>query len=167
MHETAEDLERLQATLDASYATAGGHLASIHTESARLDAPALVDAYAGMRVLVLATVSSDGRPFTGPVDSFLYRGRLHFGTSAQALRARHIARTPDVSATHVEGEGLVVTVHGTAVPLDLRGRDAGFAAVTREWYGSGWDEWDDDPAAWAIEPRRLFAADMRVHTAEA
>ena len=165
MHETPEDLTRLQQLLDRTYAAGGSHLTDIHTPEARLDACEVVDRLVGMNVFVVATVSSDGRPFTGPVDTFLFRGRLHFGTSPLALRARHLAERPAVSATHVRGEELVVTVHGQVRRLDLRGADADFAALTREHYGTGWDEWEDDPAAWAIEPDRMLAADMSVHTA--
>ena len=163
MEERAEDLAALQALLDHSYADAGEHLRVIHTTDARLDAAGLVAVYTGMQVLVVATVSADGRPFTGPVDSFLFRGRFYFGTDRGAVRAGHLERNPAVSATHVRGEGLVVTVHGRVRPLDLAGEDAAFAAVTKAQYGTGWDEWDPAPAAYAIEPERLFAADMRVH----
>ena len=41
MHETPEDLERLQELLDRSYARAGSHLRSIWDEETRLDARAL------------------------------------------------------------------------------------------------------------------------------
>jgi hypothetical protein len=167
MHETAEDLAWLQDLLDRSYAAGGTHLREIHTEEARLDASQVVERLVGMNVFVVATVSSHGRVFTGPVDGFLFRGRVHFGTSPVALRARHLASRPTVSATHVRGEELVVTVHGRARPLELRGADADFAALTREHYGSGWDEWEGPPAAWAIEPERMLAADMSVHTAPA
>lgn len=165
MHETPEDLARLQELLDRSYAVGGSHLRDIHTRPARLDAAEVVDRLDGMNIFVVATVSSHGRVFTGPVDGFLFRGRVHFGTSPVALRARHLAARPTVSATHVRGEELVVTVHGWARPLELRGADADFAALTREHYGTGWDEWEGPPATWAIEPERMLAADMSVHTA--
>jgi len=103
----------------------------------------------------------------GPVDALLHRGRVHFGTAPSAFRARHLHRSPGVSATYVEGEGLVVTVHGYVRRLDLRGEDADFAEVTRQQYGEGWDRWEPSPPAWAIEPERMFAADMRVHTSGA
>jgi hypothetical protein len=163
MHETDDDVDRLQGLLDRSYAGAGGHLTDIHTGSARLSARDLATRLAGMHVVVVATVSADGRPFTGPVDGFLYRGRWHFGTSPAALRSRHLADRPAVSATHVQGEALVVTVHGRARRLDLTGADAGFAALTRDHYGTGWDEWEPLPHAFAIEPDRMFAADMSLH----
>jgi hypothetical protein len=164
MHETAEDLVWLESVLERSYATAGPHLRDIHTPKARIDVSEVVERLDGMNVFVIATVSSDGRPFTGPVDAFLFRGRVHFGTSPEALRARHLLARPTISATHVRGEELVVTVHGRARLLDLKGADADFAAVTRAHYGTGWDEWDGSPAPWAIEPDRMFAADMSVHT---
>ena len=164
MRETDEDLVWLQRLLERTYATAGAHLRDIHTPAARLDAAAVVARLVGMQLFVVATVSSDHRVFTGPVDGFLFRGRVHFGTSPAALRARHLVRRPTVSATHLRGEELVVTVHGRARPLDLRGTDADFAALTREHYGTGWDQWEGPPAAWAIEPDRMFAADLSVHT---
>jgi len=165
MYETDEDLGWLRELLGRSYAAAGSHLRGIHTRAARVDAAEVVEHLSGMNIFVVATVSSDGRVFTAPVDGFLFRGRVHFGTSPVALRARHLARRPTVSATHVRGEELVVTVHGRARLLDLHGADADFAAVTREHYGTGWDQWEDPPAAWAIEPDAMFAADMSAHTA--
>jgi hypothetical protein len=167
VRETAADLAWLQEVLDRSYATAGSHLTDIHTARARLAAAEVVERLVGMNVFVVATVSSDGRVFTGPVDGFLFRGRVHFGTSPSALRARHLSARPTVSATHVRGEALVVTVHGWARRLDLRGADADFAGLTREHYGTGWDEWEGPPVAWAIEPDRMLAADMSVHTSPA
>lgn len=163
MHETDDDLARLQACLDQSYAAAGAHLASIHTDAVRLTAEQLVDRLTGMRVLVVATVSRDGRPFTGPVDSFLIGGRFHFGTDAGALRTRHLAANDAVSATYVEGEGLVVTVHGRAQPVE-HGLDPTYGQVLRQNYGPfDVDRWMADNPAWAIEPDRVFAADMSVH----
>lgn len=164
MRERTEDIRRLQSLLDASYASAGPHLRAVHTDEARISARELVETYTAMQVMVVATVSGDGRPFTGPVDSFLYRGSFHFGTSPQAVRAHHLNTNPEVSGTHVRGEGLVVVVHGRVRALRLTDEDAGFTELTREHYGTGWDEWGD-VAAWAIEARRLFAADMTVHQA--
>jgi len=166
MRETPEDLAWLQSLLDRTYASAGAHLTSIHTGPARVTAEDLTARLDGMQILVVATVSADGRPFTGPVDSFLYRGRFHIGTSPDAVRTRHLARSPAVSATHVRGEALVVTVHGRARRLDLAGADAGFLALVEEHYGEG-GVWGAEVPAWAIEPDRMYAADMSVHTAAA
>lgn len=165
MEETPDDLDRLQALLDRSYAAGGSHLLDIHTPEVRLAAATVVDRLVGMHVFVVATVSAEGRVFTGPVDGFLFRGRIHFGTAPTALRARHLTARPTVSATHVRRETLVVTVHGRARRLELRGADADFAALTRAYYGTGWDEWDDPPLAWAIEADRMLAADMSARAA--
>lgn len=162
MRETPDDLRRLQALLDDSYARAGAHLRAIHTDRARLSAEEVVARLDGMRVFVVATVSRAGRPFTGPVDTYLVGGRLHFGTSPEAVRTRHLAAEPSVSATYVEGEGVVATVHGRAVPV---GAAAGtpFGKVIRDHHGDG-SVYDGAPC-WAIEPDRMFAADMTVHQA--
>lgn len=161
MRETAQDIQRLQALMDRSYARAGAHLTSIHTPEARLSAEDLVARLDGMQVFVVATVTRDGRPRTGPVDSFLYRGQLRFGTSAGAVRARHLARSPAVSATHVRGEELVVTVHGEARQLDV---DADFRHFLREHYGSEtYDGFLSGSPYYGVEAEWLFAADMSVH----
>ena len=158
MHETPQDLEWLQQQLDSSYERRGRHLADIHTPAARIDARRLVDELQGMQLVVVATVSRDGRPFTGPLDGFFYRGRWHFGTSPLALRAAHLRRNPAVSATHVRGETLVVTAHGRAVELDLSA-EQGFREVLVGNYGGVMD----DAAYYRLEPDRMLAADMSVH----
>lgn len=155
----------LQHLLDDSYARAGDHLLGIHTDRARVRAEDLVRRLPSMHVMVVATVSSDGRPFTGPVDAFLHDGRIHFGTAPHALRARHLAQRPQVSVTYVEGEALVLTVHGRAQLLDLAGRDAAFAARLRAHYGPGWDDFGPGSPYYAVEPDRVLAADMTAHSA--
>lgn len=164
MQETPDDVARLQALLDESYAASGPHLAAIHTTDARLTAEELVAQLRGMQVFVVATTTRDGRPRTGPVDCFLYRGYFRFGTATNSVRARHLARSPAVSATHVRGEALVVTVHGTAESLDLEGRDRDFRDFLENHYGA--DQFDQHLAGepyYRIVPERLFAADMSVH----
>lgn len=165
MHETPADLAALQHVLDRTYGRAGAHLLEIHTDNARLSAEQVATRLQGMLVMVVATVSADGRPFTGPVDAFFYRGRICFGTSAEALRARHLDQRPAVSVSYVEGEALTVTVHGRARRMDLAGPDAGFEVVARAKYGETWDEWMDDAPYFVVEPDRMLAADMSVHTA--
>ncbi len=125
-HHTDADVAWLQDMMDASYAAAGEHLRGIHTPEARVSAEDLVRRLPAMHVMVVATVSADGRPLTGPVDSFLHHGRVHFGTAENAVRARHLAVRPSVSVTFVDGERLVLTVHGRARRLDLAGRDRDF-----------------------------------------
>lgn len=163
-YHTEADVQWLQACLDDSYRRAGDHLRGIHTDPARLTAAELVRRLPTMHVMVVATASSDGRPFTGPVDAFLHHGRIHFGTAPTALRARHLAARPAISVTYVEGENLCLTVHGRARPLDLQGRDAAYADRLRVHYGADWAEDVGDGAAYyAVDPDRVLAADMSVH----
>src|SRR5919202_967924 len=119
MYETAEDLAVLQRLLDDSYAVAGPHLRRIITAERRLPAEEVVARLSGMRLLALATVTSDGRPIVGPVDGIFYRGAFHFGSSPDSVRFRHIRARPHVSATHLPGEELAVTVHGRAEQVDV------------------------------------------------
>ena len=163
MHESAADIEAMQALLDRSYAHAGRHLLSIHTPERRLPAEQVAARLTGMRLLVLATVTSDGRPIGGAVDGVFYRGAFHFGSSADSVRFRHIRSRPHVSATHLPGEELAVTVHGRAVPLDLRaGENAGFRQTLLDVYvpryGADWEQFIDSGPVYArIEAERMFA----------
>jgi hypothetical protein len=125
MRETPADLERLQALLDRSYETAGPHLREVITDERRLSAPQLCARLESMCLLVLATVTADGRPISGAVDGFFYRGAWYFGSSRDSVRMRHIAQRPGVSATYAPAEELSVTTHGRAVPVDLASHDGG------------------------------------------
>jgi len=117
--ETDSDLTRLQALLDRSMASAGEHLASIITDERRLGADDLCRRLTGMRLLSVATVTADGRPISGAVDGYFIRGEWHFSTGAAAVRTRHLRARPFVSATHLPGEQLQVSVHGSAEVYDF------------------------------------------------
>src|SRR3954466_13806429 len=154
MHETAADLATLQELLDRSYASAGSHLLSIHTPERRLSAEQVAERLQGMRLLALATVTADGRPIVGPVDGTFLRGAVHFGSHPDSVRFRHIRKRPQVSATHLPGEELAVTVHGRATPVDLRSdEDAAFRQTLLEVYvpryGSKWEEFIDSGPVYA------------------
>jgi hypothetical protein len=167
MHETAEDLAGLQALLDASYAGAGAHLLRIHTPERRLSASALAERLQGMVLLSLATVTADGRPVSGPVDGIFYRGAFHFGSAPDSVRFRHIRARPQVSATHLPGEELGVSVHGRAQMIDVVDpAQAGFRQALLDIYvpryGASWetDFLDSGPAYARIEAERLFTFHM-------
>lgn len=162
MRERPEDFDRLQGLLDTSHATAGSHLAEVHPDKVRLTARDLAARLDGMRVFVVATVSSDHRPLSGPVDAFLVRGRICFGTAANALKARHLARNPAISATYVEGEGLVFSVHGTAQQIEVASDDD-LRGVLLAQYGQEWLATYGSSPYFAIDARRCFAADMTRH----
>ena len=163
MHESPADTEALQELLDRSYATAGAHLLKIHTPDRRLGAEQVIERLSGMCLLALATTTADCRPIVGPVDGIFYRGAFHFGSSPDSLRFRHVGTRPHVSASHVPGEGFAVTVHGRAVPVDVRaGQQAGFRQTLLEIYqpryGPQWEEFlDSGPVYARIEADRMFA----------
>lgn len=162
MHETHEDLVRLQALLDASYEDAGPHLREVITPERRVSAEAVADRLQGMCLLVLATVTRDGRPLSGPVDGIFYRGRFHFGSSPRSVRFRHIRCNPAVSASHVPSEEFSVTVHGRAEEIDLRAQDGGafrraLLDIYVPRYGPEWERFLDEGSAYArIDPERMF-----------
>jgi general stress protein 26 len=114
MLETPRELRQLQALLDASMASAGPHLRGIIGAERRLSAGELVERLRGMRLLVLATVTADRRPLAGPVDGYFLHGTFWFSSGRDSVRMRHLAARPAVSATHLPGEDLAVTVHGRA-----------------------------------------------------
>lgn len=162
MHERPEDVAAVQALLDRSYASAGAHLLGIHTPERRLRAEELCERLVGVRLLALATVTADGRPIVGPVDGIFYRGAFHFGSSPDSVRFRHIRERPQVSAAHVPGEELAVTVHGRAVAVDVRAeQNAGFRQTLLEVYvpryGPEWEAFLDSGVAYArIEAERMY-----------
>lgn len=162
MHETASDLAALQDLLDRSYASAGSHLRSIITPERRLDAEEVASRLAGMRLLALATVTADGRPLGGPVDGIFFRGSFHFGSSPDSVRFRHIQSRPHVSATHLPHEEFAVTVHGLAVPVDVKSNAGAdlrrtLLEVYVPRYGSQWEEFlDSGPLYARIEAERMF-----------
>jgi nitroimidazol reductase NimA-like FMN-containing flavoprotein (pyridoxamine 5'-phosphate oxidase superfamily) len=162
MHETAEDLERLQALLDRSYAGAGAHLSRIHTPERRVSAEQLAARLQGMTLLVLGTVTADGRPVVGPVDGIFLRGDFYFGSSPDSVRFRHIAKRPHVSATHVPGEEFAVTVHGRARRVDHQAAEGAELRQTLldvyvPRYGPEWEEFlDGGPVYARIDADKMF-----------
>jgi uncharacterized pyridoxamine 5'-phosphate oxidase family protein len=163
VRESRRDLADLQALLDRSYGVAGSHLLSIHTPERRLDAHQVAERLSGMCLLALATVTADGRPIVGPVDGIFYRGRFYFGSAPDSIRFCHIRRRPQVSATHLPGEHLAVTVHGRAVAVDMRSADnARFRQTLLDVYvpryGPDWVSFlDSGPVYARIDAERMFA----------
>jgi nitroimidazol reductase NimA-like FMN-containing flavoprotein (pyridoxamine 5'-phosphate oxidase superfamily) len=166
MHETDEDLTALQHLLDESYSAAGQHLHRIITPERRLTAVEVTSRLQGMVLLALATVTADGRPIIGPVDGVFYRGAFHFGSAPDSVRFRHIRRRPHVSATHLPGEELAVTVHGRATPVDVKAPEhAGLRQALLEIYvpryGAEWEQFlDSGPAHARIDADRMFTYAM-------
>jgi Pyridoxamine 5'-phosphate oxidase len=117
--ETPEEIDRLQDLLDRSAAGAGPHLRGIIGDDRRLSAVQVCERLQGMRLLVAATVTADGRPLAAPVDGYFLHGCFYFSSGRNSVRMRHLAARPAVSATHLPGEDLAVTVHGRAELFDV------------------------------------------------
>jgi hypothetical protein len=170
VRETAADLEALQHLLDRSYAGAGPHLLRIHTPERRLAAAGVAERLTGMRLLALATAGRNGTPVVGPVDGIFLRGSFHFGSAPDSVRARHIAARPEVSATHLPGEELAVTVHGRTDPVDVQAEEGtelrqALLDIYVPRYGPEWEEFlDSGVAYWRIEAERMFAFHMPAAT---
>jgi hypothetical protein len=121
--ETPDELAGLQRLLDDSAGSAGPHLRGIITEERRLSAKELSRRLQGMCLLVVATTTADGRPLAGPVDGYLLHGSFYFSSGRDSVRMRHLAARPALSATHIPGDELAVTVHGQADLFELSDAD--------------------------------------------
>ncbi len=163
MHETADDLARLQAILDRSYESAGRHLRDIITPERRLSAADLAARLQGMCLLVLATVTRDGRPMAGAGRRHLLPGRLalRFGARLHGASATS-ATTRAVSAVHLPSEEFSVTVHGRATLVDVSAAEqAGLRRTLLDIYvpryGAGWETFlDSGPVYARIDAERMF-----------
>jgi len=163
MHETPEELTRLQNLLDASMEAGGRHLRDVITDDRRLSAAELTKRLTGMRLLVLSTVTADGRPLSGPVDGYFVHGTFWFSSARDGVRMRHLRARPACSATHLPGEALAVTVHGRAELFEPG--DPAVAelrqAMLDEYLpkqGPAFGEWLDrgDAVGARIEPEKIF-----------
>jgi hypothetical protein len=163
MLETPEDLRRLQQLLDQSMAGAGPHLRDIITGDRRLSAEQVSRRLQGMCLLVIATVTADGRPLAGPVDGYFLHGSFYFSSGKNSVRMRHLAARPAVSATHVPSEELAVTVHGQAELFELSDPVGGeLRQAMLDHYvprqGPAFEEWLDqaDALGARINPQKMF-----------
>jgi Pyridoxamine 5'-phosphate oxidase len=119
MLETPTEIGQLQQLLDRSAAKAGPHMKGIITGERRLSAEQLCQRLQGMKLLVVATITADGRPLAGPVDGYFLHGSFCFSSGRDSVRMRHLAARPAVSASHLPGDELGVTVHGRAELFDI------------------------------------------------
>lgn len=78
----------------------------------------------------------------------------------------HIRTRPHVSATHLPGEELAVTVHGRAVPVDIHADEGGgfrraLLEVYEPRYGPDWEKFlDSGPVYARIGADRMFTFAM-------
>jgi nitroimidazol reductase NimA-like FMN-containing flavoprotein (pyridoxamine 5'-phosphate oxidase superfamily) len=167
MLETPEELDRLQDLLDASMTAAGPHLTGIITDERRLSALQLTERLQGMCLLVLATTTADGRPLGAPVDGYFLHGTFWFSSGRDGVRMRHLRTRPAVSASHLPGDELAVTVHGRAECFDLadpRGSELRQAMLDEYLpkQGPSFEEWlrTADALGARIEPEKIFTFHM-------
>jgi hypothetical protein len=167
MLETQRELAQLQQVLTASMEGAGPHLRDIIAPERRLSAEALCARLRGMRLLVVATVTADGRPLAGPVDGYFLHGTFHFSSGRNSVRMRHLAARPAVSATHLPSETLAVTLHGRAEVYELSDPAAGeLRQAMLDHYlplqGPAFEEWLDgtDALGARIVPEKIFTFTM-------
>ncbi|MGW5238662.1 pyridoxamine 5'-phosphate oxidase family protein [Monashia sp. NPDC004114] len=144
MLETSDEIDALQGLLDASLATATGHLRSIITDERTLSAEQLVALLTGMKVLAVATVTQAGEPRISALDGHFLHGTWTFSTAGGAAKAKHLARSPAVSVAHIDGEELALFTHGYAelMPPGPE-RDEVDAHWTAHYGSSPWS-WADD-----------------------
>lgn len=128
MHETPEDMERLQALLDRSIEKAGAFLRrSFEMPEHSLTAGQLVRCMQGIQNVAFATVTAKGEPRVAPIGALFYRGQFHIPTVATAARTRMVAARPAVSLTHFVGNDFAIIAHGTATVIP--GEHPDFAAL--------------------------------------
>ena len=126
-----------------------------------------------MRLLVLATVTADGRPLGGPVDGYFLHGTFWFSSGRDIRAHAPPGGRPAVSATHLPGEDLAVTVHGRAERFELD--DPAFGelrqAMLDEYLpkqGPSFEEWLDNAEAVGarIVPQKMFTFRLAELTAD-
>ena len=163
MLENPAEIDRLQQLLERSAADAGAHLRGIITDERRLSAAQVIERLQGMRLLTVATVTADGRPLAGPVDGYFLHGSFYFSSGRNSVRMRHLAARSSVSATHLPGEELAVTVHGRAELFDLSDpAGAELRQAMLHWYvprqGPEFETWLDqlDAVGARIAAEKLF-----------
>ena len=162
MHETPEDLAALQDLLDRSYAQAGPHLLRIITPERRLSAEQVAERLTGCGCWRSRPSRPTGGRSSGRSTASSSAARSTSARRRTPCASRHIGARPQVSATHLPGEELAVTVHGRAVPVDVAPRRAP-ASGRRCWRStslatgrSGREFLDSGPVYARIDPERMF-----------
>ncbi|MFI6154580.1 pyridoxamine 5'-phosphate oxidase family protein [Kitasatospora sp. NPDC051170] len=165
MRETPEELQRLQALLDASLSRSSAHLRSIVSDERTITAEQLTGVLTGMCTLALSTVTAKGEPRISGADGHFLHGMWHFGTARRAAKARHMAARPAVSAAHMRGEELGVFTHGTVEILNPYGEEPSAAwpellAYLKDLYGAEMFDWEEEVVYYRLHPQwmTVFAA---------
>ncbi|HWC85893.1 MAG TPA: pyridoxamine 5'-phosphate oxidase family protein [Solirubrobacteraceae bacterium] len=158
MHETPEELERLQSLLEDSIEQAGPFLrTSFEMPEHSLSAGQLAAHLQGSLTVALATVTARAEPRVAPIGALFLHGSFFVPTVAEAARARHLSRRPAASLTYFEGTKLAVIVHGRVTVVDARHPD--FAELDAVQVGSGGQsvrEWQGHGVYLHLHPARVY-----------
>ena len=162
MLETPDEIAGLQALLDASHASATGHLRGIIDEARTLTARDMVAALTGMKVLSVATVTATGEPRISALDGHFLHATWTFSTDATAAKARHLRARPQVSVAHIDDETLAVFAHGRVE--EMLETDPEWTPTLDHWtayYGSSPLSWGGEIRMYRLRPHWMvgFAAD--------
>lgn len=162
MRETQEELEELQALMDASLSRSTSHLRSIINSGSTLTAEQLTGVLTGMCTVALSTVTAKGEPRISGADGHFLHGKWHFGTARGAAKARHLAARPAVSVAHMRGEDLGVFTHGTVEILNPLGGEPAvdwpdLLSYFKDFYGDDAFDWDNDVVYYRLHPHWMTA----------
>ncbi len=158
MFETEAEMTELQELLERSMSGAGGHLTTIVTGERTLNAHQVTTYLQGVKHVSLGTVNSRGEPIVAPVDGWFLHGKFIVSTAGDALRVKHMRRTPAVSACHLDGDNIGIWVHGKATILandDPLVQEYDRAATAA--YGSSPFTFGENIVVTRIDPRVMFA----------
>ena len=166
MHETAKELAKLQALLDASLSRSTAHLRSIVTERT-MTAGQLTQVLDGMCTLAVSTVTMKGEPRISGADGHFLHGKWHFGTARTAAKTRHLAARPAASVAHMRGEDLGVFTHGAVKLLNPPGGVPAadwpeLLAYFQDFYGDEAFDWENEVSYYRLEPHwmTVYAPDV-------
>ena len=163
MREAPDELNELQALLDASLSRSTAHLRSIFTERT-LTAEQLTEVLTGMCTLAVSTVTAKGEPRISGADGHFLHGRWHFGTAPSAAKARHLAARPAASVAHMRGEDLGVFTHGT---VEILNPEDDALAYFKDFYGDNAFDWHHGVVFYRLHPHwmTVYAPDVAKLTA--
>ena len=162
MLETPDEIAGLQTLLDASHASATGHLREIIDDDRTLTARDIAAALTGMKVLSVATVTARGEPRISALDGHFLHATWTFSTSATAAKARHLRARPQVSVAHIDNEEIAVFAHGRVA--EMRATDPDWEQTIEHWtahYGSSPLSWAEEIRMYRFRPHWMvgYAAD--------
>jgi hypothetical protein len=171
MRESSEELEALQALLDASLSRSTAHLRAIVAERT-VTAEQLTRILTGMCLLAVSTVTAKGEPRISGADGHFLRGKWYFGTARSAAKARHLAARPAASVAHMRGEDLGVFTHGKVETLNPEDGEPvadwpEVLAYLKDFYGEDAFDWDADVVYYRLRPHwmTVYAPDVAKLTA--